>query len=837
MAINSLYNPVEGDDTLTNENHSVKKWHYDNIGTWDNAQMIKDTYYSPSIYPHNITIQYKVETYTWNYTTTNPHDSEIKLHTDLSDKVVNVTYDCDSSSNIKTSATLTLLVPPDDDFWYMNKEIDIKETPMGTGGYQNTIWMPLIYYIEQIFVFEEGTNPIWRGYGSTSEYNGHNKYDDNEYVVPNGAKRILGFFLPENGSYSYDTTTNQLTLQLQGLSAGFTAEMGGGIVTPISSFDYYCEMPYNKAPTKILAYRIEESETSQNGTKVQTPALSKKEQDEKEFVRKQEERVYNTIPTKVFEDGQVFGTAPIVNKLEDKTSRRVNVPLQLSISGTDGETGTFIFYFGHTLTHIIFKIAICQEDGVLNKYHLPLVGYEVPTYDCEMTSKSIIFPNGWDFDNGTCIMDIAEKMLNDKYFEPRLWIDEDRNLCVEPRATILTDYRQYIPYRGYSELVISEDISMDDNEFYTVTEVYGKDGEYYGVYDSSYDGFKIALGNSESSITGNMGNSYLSIVPKVQVITDESLESDEECYQRAVYETWKASRGHTKITIKLRDNMIYNTARMSHVVGKAFVEYRTIQGGGKTILCNLEKASLSDGIWTWELTPFTQFTPFFDWLDSGAYYRFKTEHYDEWIGYKYKSEWANSSESGLGSEAGGSDGETGGSSSEITISTEEKNTLSKPVILGWELIENHIIRLYVTSIDIGLAVIKMWAGAGNGAYNKGELVGESTNTNGTDKLPWGTAHAQTIEDLSDGQHIYKIFDYPVTQNGKYSFMCELYSPYHESSCSNVVYITVTDVQVPETQISGGESGSETVTIPAHTPYITDEYRHKLTDENDNKLTI
>ena len=822
MSIIPCGNDTESLKELGRYDYSVKYWRYDKVynsnvtDSWKYAQMIKDTYFTPAHYPQNINIKYKVQTYTWNYTNTDPNDSSINLYADLSDKVVSVSYDCDSSSNIKMSANLTLLVPPDDDFWYMNREYDVKSVSIGKGAQSNIIWQPQLYYIEQIFEFPND-EPEWRGYGATSVYNGHNKFDDNIWKVHSGAKRILGFFLPDSGSYSYDTTTNQLTLQLQGLAKVFTPEMGGGILTPISSFDYYFDMPYNNNPTKILAYRINEEgeEPQKNQTTMQKPVPKTKEELEKEYVRNSEQDYYDNIPQIIKDKGVVFGTAPVVNPNNNQKNKRINVALPLSISGTDG--GFFIFYFGVDITEIIFNIAMCRTDGVLNKYHLPLVDFQPPSQDCEMTSKSIVFPNGWDFENSTSIMNIAEKMLGDKYYEPTFWVDEDRYFCVEPRATIPTDYREYIPFRNIQPLIIDEDISMDDNEFYTVTEVYGKDGEYYGVYDGSFDGFKTILGNTHDSIMANMGAIWYSEIPKVQVINDDGIESDDECYQRALYETWKSSRGHTKITVKLRDNMIYNTCRMSHIVGKAFVEYRTIQGNGKTILCNLDKASLSDGIWTWELTPFSSYAPTYDDLESGEYHRWKTEHYDEWIGTKYNEEWLTDeykSELIRYAEMG-----------EEPPTYKDKNTLATPVILGWELIDKHIIRLYITSIDIGLSVVKMWSAEGNGAFNTGKFLGESVNTNGTDTLPWGTPHAQTISDLTDGKHIYKIFDYPVTQNGSYMFVCELYSPFHESSMSKQYIINVSGVEVPD------ESGEY------HAPYLTDEYVNILTDENKNRLTI
>lgn len=758
-----------------------------------NSFSIKDDYFEPTCYSESINIKFKAEIYEWNCTTTDPYDTEITLNKDLSDKVVNVTYDCDSGSDIKTSAALTLYVPPDDDFWYMNREYDVRSVSIGDGGHRNTVWIPQIYYIEQRFEFNNDTSKATES--------------DPNYQINT---RILGFFIPDSGNYLYNTVTNQLTLQLRGLSMAFTSEMGGGIITPVSSFDYYFDMPYNNSPTKITAYRVETKENGTKTTAVQKPALKTKEEEEKEYVRNGEEECYNAIPEIIKQKGVVFGTAPVVNQKNNVTagSKRINTPLPLSISGEDG--GVFKFFYGSDIAEIIYRIAMCRMDAQLSTYHLPLVNYIPPSADCETTSKSLIFPNGWDFENGTSVMEIAKKMLGDKYYEPMIWVDEDRRLCIEARATYPNEYRNYIPYRDIQKQIIDETISMDDNDFYTVTEVFGKNGEYYGVYDGTFDAFKTILGNTHESVLGNMTASFLSKIPKTQVIHDESIESDEECFQRAVYETWKSSRGHTKITVKLADNMIRGTERMSHVVGESFVEYRTLQGGGKTILCNLEKASLSNNVWTWELTPFDSFAPIYDDLSSGYYIRWKTEHYDEWLGYKYNGEWLKSSPDGSN-----------------LLTFKQKNTLAEPAFSGWELIDGHILRLYITSEDMDMSVVKLWTASHDGASNYGTFLGESVKT---------------------GDLNCKVFDYPITQNGKYSFICGLYSPYREQSTSLPFDVYVTGVYVPETQIKddnkpddgeGGESGgsSGTIIIPQHTPYLTDEYGNKLTDENNNRLTI
>ena len=107
------------------------------------------------------------------------------------------------------------------------------------------------------------------------------------------------------------------------------------------------------------------------------------------------------------------------------------------------------------------------------------------------------------------------------------------------------------------------------------------------------------------------------------------MESDEDCFNLAVYELWKASRNNVTITIKVQDNFVYKFDRMSHVVGEYFFEYKIKQGHSPdvqsdSILCILSKASLSNNVWTLELKPFYDYVMSYTFYDTHVYYIFKS---------------------------------------------------------------------------------------------------------------------------------------------------------------------------------------------------------------------
>lgn len=771
---------------------------------WAKAQLIDDNYFRECVYPHSINVTWKVKTYTWDYTQLGSSKNDIEFYADLSSKIVSVDYTCDMSNNVKISATLTLHTPIGDNFWYMRKEGEIKQVPSSEdAGTYPSIWRPQIYHIIQEFEFPND-NPYYYGFDTNDDDVNWFNSEDGVRLSSTIAERDLGYFLPVSSGYVFDSTTNQTKIELQGLACALTSEMGGIPVTVSRSFDYFYNMPYNNNPTKILRYQNSDNTPSSGFKPESTSTIMEtvvpKTDIEKEYeqFKMMESQYRNSIPQSVFTYGVVSGTA--ANKVVPETTtvsndkisaKTITTPLPLSFSGThDGKTnGLPMYYSGTNLLQLIYNLAVGRTDAVLNKYHIPLNGIGWISIDTEDTAKNVYFPSGFDFENGMSVMEIAENVFSQKYHEPMLWVDEQRRLCVDSYPTVYTTERDYIPYRAYSGLVIDEDISYDDQNMFTVTEVYGKDSEYYGVYDGTFDGFKGALGVSAEQILGNMVSQVFAEESKTQVITDESLESDKECYDRAVYETWKSTRNHEQITIKVRDNYIFNLNSISQIVGKTFIEYKTLKG--ETMLCVPISMSLSDGVWTWQLRPFHSYAPSYDWYDTNIFQVFRTKHFHSWIQTKYNSdclELQNNSE---------------------YITHKEKNTLSQPVIDRWEIVDNKL-RLYITGADIGVSVVKIWKQSDNGASNFSDFVGETVNTGDTYNASWGDTK------------LYKIFDYPITQNGEYNFVAQLYSPFHEPSlCSEPVYINVTDY--------GVETG--------HRPYLIIPIHTILTDENGNRLTI
>ena len=234
---------------------------------------------------------------------------------DVSDDVISVSYDCDSSSHIKMSASLTLFVPEENKKWYMRKEHEIPICFNGQNG-SPLQWRNVLYRLREEF----------------------------QYGGEHGLTRIreYGYFIPDNNSMTFDTTTNQMTLQLQGMAAGFTAEYGGSIVAPIRTFDYVF-YKNGEFSSMIKHYEVEEKKTSTDITGSDTASQGGSANiNEKKTKVKQKSSI--TTLTQVSENkdkirgqGGKTGTGSKLN-VSIGEEKEINVPLPITINNVEGAT-------------------------------------------------------------------------------------------------------------------------------------------------------------------------------------------------------------------------------------------------------------------------------------------------------------------------------------------------------------------------------------------------------------------------------------------------------------------------------------------------------------------
>lgn len=266
-------------------------------------------------------------------------------------------------------------------------------------------------------------------------------------------------------------------------------------------------------------------------------------------------------------------------------------------------------------------------------------------------------PYDLDFDNDIGRADELQQLMDMAFEGGTFWVDEDRVLNMSSKPTTRGGVELY--WREYGNLFLSESSSYSDDNYYNITEVYGKDNNCYAICDwSSLDG----------------GTTHFA---RKQIISDDTLQSNEECYARARWETYKARYGHQTWTVTIADRYISKFNKPSKIVGKR-VEYTTVDGDTNLFLLN--KLSYSGNKWTMELS---LFRPLYE-TDMKQY----------------------------------------------------AVQLHTPEIYSHEIIDNKYIRLYVTGEDIENAIVKIYAtdpygvdGASAGFRTESCLVAD----NGVDK--------------------------------------------------------------------------------------------------------
>ena len=423
---------------------------------------IGSNYFDMVEFPHSQTSNIIVELYEYSH-------YDIKFIRDISDMVVDYSYDCNSDDNIHQTASLTLHVETDDQNWFMKRENKMREWVDETSGnLRSTSWTKICYHLVKTY---------------TNDNTGEIK------------KLELGYFVPTSDDYSYSPTDGTISISLSGLSALLTKEKGGGVVT------------YTETKTTI------DPETH--------------------------ERVEMTLPV------------------------TLSIAEGLSIDGD-----------------LIYNMAMgaAAQDITFMNYTAPIPLKWGQTGDGQ---KLWQLPYDLDFDNDIGRADELQQLMDMAFEGGTFWVDEDRVLNMSSKPTTRGGVELY--WREYGNLFLSESSSYSDDNYYNITEVYGKDNNCYAICDwSNLDG----------------GTTHFA---RKQIISDDTLQTNEECYARARWETYKARYGHQTWTVTIADKYIKKFNKPSKIVGQR-VEYTTVDGD--TNLFFLNKLSYSGNKWTMELSLF-----------------------------------------------------------------------------------------------------------------------------------------------------------------------------------------------------------------------------------------
>lgn len=232
-------------------------------------------------------------------------------------------------------------------------------------------------------------------------------------------------------------------------------------------------------------------------------------------------------------------------------------------------------------------------------------------------------PYDLDFDNSETVYSVLKK-IKDLYNSMTLYIGTNKMLFMRRLPTIWydkvfpTEFATYIHARDLHNLVLSETTSIDFSNIMNTCTVYGRtnDAGYqpYANYSLGY----IARFNEDGSFKtdstgervifpdvasyGNNPFSAIQIGVKRDVVNDDNLMTEEECWNKGRQEVWKNVQFREKTDITLSDSCFPIFLTMDGYqnlgLGQRW-EYTSIQTGETNCyLVNKISHNLTDGTWS-----------------------------------------------------------------------------------------------------------------------------------------------------------------------------------------------------------------------------------------------
>ena len=161
------------------------------------TETISSDYLTLTPYNHGVENNIKVHVCYYSY-------AGVDFYRDISAEVISYSYSCNFDDNIHQSASITLHVETDDQFGYMLRENKIAKWYGDSMVAHYAQYMKYIYRIIKTY------------------------YDPD---TERASEIDLGYFYPVNNDYTYNPTTGELTINLQGLSCILTKEYGGSVLS------------------------------------------------------------------------------------------------------------------------------------------------------------------------------------------------------------------------------------------------------------------------------------------------------------------------------------------------------------------------------------------------------------------------------------------------------------------------------------------------------------------------------------------------------------------------------------------------------------------------------
>lgn len=549
---------------------------------------ILNDYLTPEEYPHSAELIVELEIYKISDTPIFV-DKNVHYYMALRGKCTSANFNIDSTSDMRTSGSFELILD--------NTNTDFIDNSSGFIWYDKIIKVTKYYKYNNDLGFYDTYN--WGDRTSLV------KYTFNGTIKSDPSRCIVGWFVPNQLSYSYNVSEMKLSLSCTDMMAYFNSEMGGCLnewftnklnFTAFNTDDYLynggtgCEQTIQTAKTMRTQMVNKTSGVILTGTLNQNEVSSQ----------------YDNIFNAGIKDNNKKYSPMWQDKYEEYKHNKTSLTLadyNFNLTTRENVNSAFNVLMDFT------------------KYYL--LSTPVSQIFINLENQDIPLPYDLEFSGDATLYDVYKKVV-DLYPRQEMFIDINKTLNLIQRPVNFNNGGLVVLGKEISALVISESRSLNLNGIKNVAVVYGKDNTYSGMFARrmfkqrcKYCGTYVdTLNNSAPCATCgkvdyfiDMKNDALAtenIGERLLVEYDDTCISDLECDNKAKHLVDQYCRLGESLSITLVDRGFSFYSFIDNGVGGR-IEY-TSKITGETNVYNLVKwtnsVSNDESTISLELEPF-----------------------------------------------------------------------------------------------------------------------------------------------------------------------------------------------------------------------------------------
>lgn len=732
--------------------------------------LIDSNYLTPDTHPTNFAIDLQIEVYQIAYGWGNWNSGQTLISPiyrgTLDGQFTDANFTIDSTSDMRTSGSFSIILDYNSKFIVHANDFN----------FWSHVWLKVTkkyYYpndIDRYPMFDYGDHiGLW---------------NNNGLFRSDPSQSIIGWFVPNSGSYSYNAESRELSLSCTDIMSYLTDTQGGHLSEWWESF---AGVTYKLFPNNWK----QETVVNEDGTETTKPVevfdsefdddkfwvslyssgfiiegekdLSVQDKQYPNYLVQLQQQIKNDTSNNIATE-QSGGTVPSIEPLE-KISPVWRQQAETYNNNHDAELIDYMYVFDNsnpTDLNSIYKILM----EIIGDYTSLIPVEEI---FIRLQNDHQRLPYDMDFSGDSTLYDVIKKVI-DLYPRQTVFFDANRRLNLVQYAQAWNEMIwDSVDFRGreFYNCVIDEHWNINTDNIKNYTVVWGRDESCIGYYYITsyraicpecgklfeYGGMPTTRYCLECNSKGlgeiplqrlHVSNDSFCVQvygTRKQVIYNDTYVTDEECFNAAKATTLENCRAAKTLSVTLTDNYFSMYQWADKAVGRR-IEYKSILTGETDVYTLLRWSNnFNSGTVTFELEP---------------YYTCADEHivttdFDvvNKVNQSYKilptPEW--------------------------TYSVDENGLLTVVIHNKWAT-PRSLFKVYISETTVHVPNTDFW--------------------NWTSTVDFAGETCEVLSDETEDEYQKKVFRYQFTKNGRYQLTCQAWNPnIHPSGCPNFDVISVT----------------------------------------------